>query len=102
MRDSTFLDRFLLAASAFGAGLALGLLLAPEAGRDTRDRIASGAREASAAAQEKSRELAVPVADRARATAQTLAERHLPLAEDWEVVDPDTLRDALRSDLTRG
>ena len=96
MRDSTLFDRLLLAGSAFGAGVALGLLLAPEAGRETRGRIASGAREASLAAQERSRELAVPVAQRARATASGLAERHLPLADDWDIVDPQTVKDALR------
>ena len=96
MRDSGLLDRLLLVGSAFGAGLALGLLLAPEAGRDTRGRIATQARGAAAAAQERSRELAAPVADRARETAQDLASRHIPLADDWEVVDPQSLRDAIR------
>ena len=86
----------MLAGSAFGAGLAMGLLLAPEAGRQTRDRLASGARGAAHAAQERSRGLAAPVAERARETAHHLAERHLPLADDWEVVDPQAVRDAVR------
>ncbi len=92
----TLFDRLLLAGSAFGAGLAFGLLLAPEAGHQTRGRIASGARDATHAAQEKSRNLAAPVAERARETASALAERHLPLADDWDVMDAQTIKDALR------
>jgi len=96
MRDSHLIERFLLAGTAFGAGLALGLLLAPEAGRQTRERIASGARESSQAAQERGREWVAPVAEKTRATAAALGERHLPLAEEWDVIDPQTVRDAAR------
>ena len=96
MRDSGTLDRLLLAASAFGAGLALGVLLAPEAGEATRGRIATQARDAASAAQERGRELAGPVAERAREAAGDLASRHIPLADDWDVVDPQAVRDAIR------
>ena len=96
MPDTGLLDRLLLAASAFGAGLALGLLLAPDAGPHTRARIAEGAREAAATAGERSRELAAPVAERARETVNGLAERHLPLADDFPIVDGDAVRAAVR------
>ena len=96
MQTTGMFDRFLLAASAFGAGLALGLLLAPDAGPHTRARIASGAREAATNAGERSRELAAPVAERARETVSGLAERHLPLADDFQIVDGDTVRAAVR------
>lgn len=96
MRDTGFLDRLLLVASAFGAGLALGLLVAPDAGRDTRGRLASGARDAATSAQDRGRELVAPVGERVRETADALAQRHLPLADDFDVVDAEALRDAIR------
>lgn len=96
MRDTGFLDRVFLAASAFGAGLALGLLIAPDAGRDTRGRLASGARDVAHTAQDRGRDLVAPVGERVRETADALAQRHLPLADDFEIIDPQSVRDALR------
>ncbi|MEM1054955.1 MAG: hypothetical protein AAGI52_05470 [Bacteroidota bacterium] len=98
MLPSGFAERLLVAASAFGAGLALGLLLAPDAGDATRARIASGARDAASAASDRSREWAAPVTEAARQSAQHLAERHLPLAEDFDLVDGETIRQAVRED----
>ena len=96
MQTTGFLDRLFLTATAFGAGVALGLLLAPDAGPHTRARLADGAREAATAAGERSRELAAPVAERARETVSGLAERHLPLSDDFEIVDGDAVRAAVR------
>lgn len=96
MQTTGLFDRLLVAASAFGAGLALGFLLAPDSGTATRSRIATGARGAAAAAGERSREWAAPVAEAARQSAHHLAERHIPLADDIELVDAQTIRDAVR------
>ena len=96
MQTSGLTERLFVAASAFGAGLALGLLLAPDSGTATRSRLATGAREAASVASERSREWAEPVAEAARQQAQHLAERHLPMAEDFDVVDGATLREAVR------
>lgn len=96
MQTFGLVERLLVAASAFGAGLALGLLLAPDSGDATRARIATGARDAASAAGERSREWAAPVAEAARQSAHSLAERHLPLADDFELVDGATIREAVR------
>ena len=97
MHTTDLLDRLLLAGLAFGAGLGLGLLLAPEAGQDIRTRIAAQARDAAEAARSQARDLTEPVAERARETGRHLSERHLPLAGDLDVIDPDGLRGELRS-----
>lgn len=95
MQTTDLLDRLLLAGLAFGAGLGLGLLLAPEAGERTRTRLAAQARDAAEAARTQARDLAEPVAERARQTGRQLSERHLPLANDFDVVDPSDLRAGL-------
>ena len=41
LREST--DKLLIALSAFAGGVAIGLLMAPRSGRQTRRRLASGA-----------------------------------------------------------
>ncbi|MEM1115768.1 MAG: YtxH domain-containing protein [Bacteroidota bacterium] len=93
MHTTDLLDRLLLAGFAFGAGLGLGLLLAPEAGEATRTRLATQARDAAEAARLQARDLADPVAERARETAHSFSERHIPLADDFDVVDPSVLDD---------
>lgn len=90
-------DRLLLAALTFAAGFGVGLLLAPSSGVESRRRIAGGARHAVQAAEEGARGAAAPVVARARETARGLAQRHVPLADDWDVVDGrDLLRDLQR------
>ena len=91
-------DRLLLAGCAFGAGYALGVLAAPASGAATRQRLAGRARAAAETAQAAAQEAAGPLADRARSAARGVAERHLPLAEDLELID----RDAILSDLRGG
>ena len=93
---STATDRLLVAAFGFVAGYAVGVLLAPREGEQTRRRIAERTREASLTARRQAREAAEPLAERARATAQDFAGRHVPLAEDWDVVDGKDLLDDLR------
>lgn len=94
MTSSEFLDRLLLAGCAFAAGFGLGLLMAPQPGARTRRELASRASEAAASAQSQARDLAEPLQARVRETARELSERHLPLADDWQVVDrDDILRD---------
>ena len=92
-----FADRLLLAAAAFGAGYALGLLAAPAPGDVTRRQLAERARDAAETAQTTARDAAAPLAHRARETARELSERHLPLAEDRDLID----RDAILADLRR-
>ncbi|MEM6326976.1 MAG: YtxH domain-containing protein [Bacteroidota bacterium] len=88
--------RLSVALSAFGAGLALGFLLAPDSGSATRARLSDGAREAASTASERSREWASPVTEAARQSAQHLAERHLPLADDLDLMDGRDLREAVK------
>jgi hypothetical protein len=97
---ATTLDRMLMAAAAFVAGLAVGMLLAPAPGDQTRRRLATSARGAAESAGERAHDLAEPLAERARETARHLSERHLPLADDFDIVDPDALREALRTGLS--
>lgn len=97
MRPTDLLDRLLLAALAFGAGLGFGLLLAPEAGDRTRRRLVASARDAADAARAQAHDLAVPLADRARETGRHLSERHLPLADDFDVIEPSDVLDDLRA-----
>ena len=47
MRATDFLDRLLLASLAFGAGVGLGVLLAPAPGNATRHRLSASARHAA-------------------------------------------------------
>ena len=91
-------DRLLLAACAFGAGYALGVLAAPAAGDVTRRQLAERARDAAETAQAAAQDAAAPLADRARDAARELSERHLPLAEDLDLID----RDAILRDLRNG
>ena len=88
-------DHLALAAGAFGAGVAVGLLLAPSSGDATRGRLAASARAAAEAARDRAADLAEPVADAAREGARRVAERHVPLADDFDVVDARDLLDDL-------
>ncbi len=88
-------DRLLPTLLGFSAGVAVGLLLAPDAGRQTRRRLAKGAREATQAAQNQALGLAEPIVERVRETTHELAERHVPLADDWDVVDGKEFLDGL-------
>ena len=81
------LDRLIVVALGFFAGVAVGLLLAPDDGRRTRQRLADGAREVALSAQNQARGVAEPIVERVRETSHELAERHVPLADDWDVVD---------------
>ncbi|MFN3597607.1 MAG: hypothetical protein ACK41D_10095 [Rubricoccaceae bacterium] len=96
MTPPDLLDRLLLAGCAFAAGLGLGLLLAPQPGARMRRELASRASEAAATAQSQARDLAEPLQARVRETARELSERHLPLADDWQVVDRDDILRDLR------
>ena len=84
----------LIVGLAFGTGYLAGVLGAPEAGRQTRRRLSEGARGAAAAVQQQAREVSEPLATRARTTAHDLARRHVPLREDWEIVDGAALLEA--------
>jgi len=91
------LDRLALLLSAFGAGVAVGLLIAPAPGDATRQRLATSARETADAARHRASGLAEPVAEAARERARRLAERHVPLADDFDVVDGRDLLDDLNA-----
>ena len=80
-------DRLPAFSLGFSAGVAVGFLLAPDEGRRARHRLADGAREAALSAQKRARVIAEPIAGRVRETSQELAERHVPPADDWDVVD---------------
>ena len=97
MRPTDTLDRLLVAGLAFAAGLGLGLLLAPEAGERTRTRLAASARDVAGAARAQAHDLTGPLAERARETGRQLSERHLPLADDFDVVDASDVLDDLRA-----
>ena len=84
---SQTLDRLLVVSLGFASGGALGLLLAPDKGRDTRQRLAAGAREVVLAAHNQVRDVAEPIAVRVRKASHELAERYVPLADDWDIVD---------------
>ena len=88
-------DRFVLAATAFGAGVVTGLMLAPESGDAARARIIDSARDAAEAARQNARDLAAPVAQSAAGAARQLADRHVPLAGDFDVIDGRDLLDDL-------
>ena len=96
MRSFDFFDRLLLAAGAFGVGVAVGLLTAPATGTQTRRRLADSTRDATTAAQSRAGEMAAPIAERARTQARELSQRHLPLSDDLELLDAETLRDVAR------
>ena len=96
MRTVDLLDRLLLATAAFVAGVGVGVLVAPAAGERTRRRLAQSTTDAAAAVGERSREWTAPLAERARDSARELSSRHLPLSDDWDLVDPETLRDVAR------
>ena len=93
MRSSSaaVLDRLLLAVFGFAAGYLVGVLAAPRAGEQTRQRLATGAREAALAAQQQARDATEPLAERVRETASELTDRHVPLASDLDVLDSKTL-----------
>lgn len=93
---SDVFDRLVLGAAAFAGGVAVGLMLAPAEGETTRRRLAEAARQRAEDAQARGLDLAAPVAQRARETAHDLSSRHVPLADDWEVVDGETIRDVAR------
>lgn len=84
---SQTLDRLLVVALGFSAGVFVGLLLAPDEGRRTRHRLSDRVREAARAAQNQARGVAEPIAERVRETSHGFAERYVPLADDWDVVD---------------
>jgi gas vesicle protein len=99
MNIPAIVDRVLVAAAAFVAGVSIGLLIAPAPGGDTRGKIASTARNAASVASEQAHELADPLAERAREAARHLSERHIPLKDEFEVVDPAVLREEISSGL---
>ena len=84
-------DRWLLAVFGFAAGYFVGVLAAPQAGEQTRQRLATSAREAALAAQQQAREATEPLAERVRETASGLAGRHVPLANDLDLLDSKAL-----------
>ena len=92
---SSALDRFALAATAFGAGVVVGLMLAPEPGDAARARVVGSARDAADAARRGTRDLADPVARTVTEAARHLADRHVPLADDFDVIDGRDLPDDL-------
>lgn len=89
--EPTIADRLLVAALAFGAGLGLGLLFAPAEGGEARRRLAGSARDAAHSAQR----FADPLAQAAKDHAAGLAQRHLPLADDLDLLDARDLPDRL-------
>lgn len=91
------LDRLLLAGLTFGAGVGVGLLLAPAPGDHVRQRLTSLAREASHHARARAEALARPVATVAADHARAFAQRHVPLADDFDVVDARDILDDLRA-----
>jgi hypothetical protein len=91
------LDRLMLFTLGLAAGYLVGTIFAPEPGIQTRQRIVEGTREAARSAQRQAREAAEPLAERVRTTASEMAERHLPLASDFDVIDGK----ALARELTR-
>ena len=97
MRPTDLADRLLLAGFAFAAGLGLGLLLAPDAGGATRQRLAGTARDAADATRARATGLAEPLADAARDRVRQLSERHVPLAGDLDVVDARDVLDDLHA-----
>lgn len=97
MRATDSLDRLLLAGLAFGAGVGVGLLLAPDAGEATRERLSVSARTAADAARDRTTDLAEPIAEAARDYARHLSERHLPFAGGIDVIDTSDLLDDLHA-----
>jgi hypothetical protein len=87
-------DRLLVALGAFAVGMAAGVLFAPREGASTRRILSDSARTAASGAGARVAAATEPVADALRERAGALAERHLPLAGEWEVVDgPALVRD---------
>ena len=74
------------------------MLAAPAAGEQTRRQIAQRTRTAAERAQAAAQDATEPLVDRARDAARELSERHLPLAEDLDLID----RDAILADLRSG
>jgi hypothetical protein len=89
-------DRLLVALGAFMVGMAAGVLLAPREGASTRRILSEGARTAASGAGARVASAAEPVAATLRERAGALAERHLPLAGEWDVVDGAALVRDLR------
>jgi len=89
-------DRLTVAAAAFAVGAAAGVLLAPRAGASTREKLAGGARSAASGAGARVAATAAPVAATLREAADSIAERHLPLAGEWDVVDGAALARDIR------
>ena len=95
MRETDFFGRLLLVGLALGAGVGLGLLIAPARGDLTRERLSASARSAADAARDRTSDLAEPLAEAARTRARRLSERHLPLTDDLDVIDTRGLLDDL-------
>ncbi|MDX1531785.1 MAG: YtxH domain-containing protein [Rhodothermales bacterium] len=90
----TLIERLILAAFAFAGGVTVGLLLAPQPGREVRRRLATGAAEGARTVERRTREAAEPVAERVREGSHSLAGRVVPQLDGWDVVDgPGLLRD---------
>lgn len=92
---SEYLNRAIVASLAFAGGLAVGMMLAPTTGRESRQRVASGVKDAADAIRNQAREATEPVVEKVREAANDLAERHVPMSEDWDVVDGKTLLENL-------
>ncbi len=80
-------ERLAALALGFAAGVASGVLLAPDVGRRSRQRLAEKAQETARIAQNRALSATQPIVDRVRGASHELAVRHLPLLGDWDVVD---------------
>ncbi len=89
-------DRPVVAVGAFVAGAAAGAPPAPREGAMTRRILSDGARAAASDAGARPAAAAKPVAASVRQRADALAQRHRPLAGEWDAVDGRTLVRDLR------